>query len=371
MVRINRHVVLLILLALPAIACNRRAKVDDQRPMAVANVQPTSGAGGTAPRPVVLASTEQSCDRIVSDDTQVFWTTRSVEERFAPASTLHTGHVMSCPVTGCGAGPTLVAEGQSHIDALALGVNNVYWTQRGFHGEASDILKCPRNGCITPQTLHAHRYQGRPHGGGPSALAVDEGGVFWIDYEQRAIEKCPPDGCAAASEVLAQMSARPRELTLAQGVVFWTDEDGNVMRCAERGCDSRPATVGSAPGLPAEIVAAGWWVVWINHRMSEDAGHASEILGCPASGCVGSPQLLVTTAGALATLTSHGGQIYWTERGGAEGDVIRACSAEHCVPSTVLTGVQAEHLVATRAGLFWTESLAHQIQTLPLPDRAR
>jgi hypothetical protein len=195
----------------------------------------------------------------------------------------------------------LVAGGQSHVDALALDAKNVYWTRRGFHGEPSDILKCPRSGCVTPETLHAHSYKGRPHGGGPSALAVDDGGVVWIDYDERAIERCPLEGCGAAPTMLAKTAARPGDLALAQGVVYWTSEDGTVAKCAASGCDSRPTVLGSAHGQPAEIVADGVRVAWINHRVGADVegGHVSEILGCLVAGCTSSSEVLVTTGNSM------------------------------------------------------------------------
>lgn len=345
-------------------ACNRRATADRQPQPAVANSQPASPP---AKRATVLASTEESCDRIVADDTQVFWTTRSVEQGFAPESTAHTGHVLSCPVAGCGpSGPTLVAAGQSHVDALALDARYVYWTQRGFHGQPSDIMRCARSGCVAPETVHAHAYQGRPHGGGPSALAVDDGRILWVDYEESAIDECPIEGCGANPVVLAKVTPHPGNLTLAGGVAYWTNEDGSVMKCAETGCGSQPVTLGSATGQPADIVADDARVVWVNHRAGADApgGHASQILSCPTSGCGGPPRVLVTTENALGTLAYRNTRLYWTERGSAEGDIIRTCSVEHCVPTTVLTGVEADGLTVSGAGLFWTEARVHQIQML-------
>lgn len=349
--------------ALTLLECKPRAT--DERAVSVDARAPVTNAA----RVKVLASTEKSCDRIVADDAQVFWTTRSVEEGFPASTAAHTGHVMSCPVSGCAAGPILVADAQSHVDALALDASSVYWTRRGFHGEGSEILKCARTGCVVPESMHVHTYQGHAQGGGPSALAVDASGIFWIDYDDRAIETCPLDGCHAAPQVLAKTSARPGDLALAQGAVFWTSDDGSILKCAESGCDSTPAIVGSAPGKPADIVALRATVVWVNHRTSADpSGHASEILACPASGCAGKPKVLVTTGNALGTLAARDGKLYWTESGGPEGEVIRACSVEDCAPSTILTGVRAEHLAVSGAGLFWTEARTHEIQMMSLAE---
>lgn len=351
--------------AITLLACKQGAT--EEHAAAVDARMPT-----TVVHPKVLASTDASCDRIVADDKQVFWTTRSVEEGSSAPPAAHTGRVMSCPVDGCGGGPTLVAGDQSHVDALALAPSSVYWTRRGFHGAGSEILKCARSGCALPESVHVHTYQGHAEGGGPSALAVDPHGIFWIDYDDRAIETCPLDGCRAAPRVLAKTSARPGNLALAQGAVFWTTDDGSILKCAESGCDSTPTTVGSAPGKPADIVIERATVVWVNHRMGADVdgGHASEILACPAGGCAVKPQVLVTTSNALGTLASHDGKLYWTESGGPDGDIIRACSVESCTPSTILTGVQVEHLSASGAGLFWTEARTHQIQTVSLANAA-
>lgn len=280
-------------------------------------------------------------------------------------SSARTGHIMSCRVTGCVVGPTLVADAQSHVDALAIDGASVYWTQRGLHGVRSAIRKCGRDGCVQPREVFDY---GR--GGGPTALAVDDDGVYWADSEDRALERCPVDGCGGtAPEVLARARVPPGGLTIAQGILYWTNDDGSVMKCPSRGCDAAPTTLGAALGHPAEVAVEGAKVIWVNHRVASDAAgdQTSEILSCPVSGCAGSPEVLVRTDLVIGTVASHAGSIYWTERGGGDGDAVRTCAIEHCLPSTMATAVVVDHLSVSDAGIFWSEARKHQIQMLALP----
>lgn len=340
-----------------------KPSVPDERivPIEVGAGQPTAATTALA-RPSVLATQQAQCDRVVADATQVFWTTRSVEQRFSPSSTAHTGHILACPVTGCGKGPTLVTDGQSHADALAIDSRFVYWTVRGFHGVRSAILKCPRTGCVgAPSSIYEY-----PTGGGPNALAVDASGVFWTDTDDSSVKWCPTEGCRGAPSVLARLKVRPREITVARGIVYWTNYDGSVMKCDARDCGDYPAIVGAADGSANEIVVDDASVYWTNHHFSaEDGGtpHQSRILRCPIEGCAGAPTVFFSTVGSITSLAHDGKDVYWGQRGGPEGTGILKCGRERCTPETIARAAVG-HLGASGAGVFWADERSHEIQGL-------
>jgi hypothetical protein len=56
------------------------------------------------------------------------------------------GSIVSCPVTGCGATPTVIASSQQSPADLAVDTTNVYWTT-GSQGGASGVATCPLTGC--------------------------------------------------------------------------------------------------------------------------------------------------------------------------------------------------------------------------------
>lgn len=355
---------------LPIAACTKRVADQERVSSARADTTPSPSSSGSVLKGMLIAAHQEKCDRLVADETHVFWTTRSDEVEFAPESTAHTGHVMSCAVTGCGAGPTLVASAQSHVDAIAIDGADVYWTRRGFHGVQSAIHKCSRTNCVAPATVYSYA-----SGGGPTALAVDPSGVYWTDSDDRSVKTCPREGCSGAPNVLAKGTARPQDVTAADGSVYWSNDDGTVVRCAARGCDGKPSIIGAAHGepdfVPGHLRVDEGNVYWVNHRGGDDGGangHATEVLTCPISGCAGPPRVVLTVDGSIAALVARGGSIYWAQRGGQTGDAaILSCEAVHCDAKAVVVAADVRSLALSSAGLFFTDERTHEIRMLRLP----
>jgi len=78
------------------------------------------------------------------------------------------GLVIACPKTGCGAGYTTLASGQTGVWGVAVDDASVYWT---VQGPSASVLKAPLSGG-PPVTLVAD-------GGGANVVAVAGGNVFY------------------------------------------------------------------------------------------------------------------------------------------------------------------------------------------------
>jgi hypothetical protein len=123
---------------------------------------------------------------ITADDSNVYWTEYG-------GSDDHNGSVKSCPVTGCGAGPTVYAQLQASPRGLAIDAQNVYWgTTNTSAGNASNgaIWSCPLAGCSGPPTKVAPA-------DAPFGIAVDATYVYWADSNDETVSRAPKAGGAA------------------------------------------------------------------------------------------------------------------------------------------------------------------------------
>lgn len=345
-----------------ASACAKVTHENERAAPAVSSASAMSAAPASAEtKPTVLATSQLSSDRIVADATTVFWTTRGDEGGNVRAGSDVPGRIFSCPVAGCPAGPVLVVDGLSHLDAIAIDGSSVYWTILGRHGVPSSVQKCPRTGCRgEPTTIHQH-----PTGVGITSLAVDGARVFFTDRDDHTVKTCPADGCIGSPRVLARVATFPVALAVASGAVFWTNDDGSVMRCEAAGCDGKPTLIAPADGRSADVVTDGARVVWIWRSSNADGGAPrTELRSCPATGCSGAPSVLATSDGGIGAIALVSGRLYWARHGGSGGEGLFGCEVSDCRPTPVVGATAAAAIAATAAGLFWTNGRTHAVEAL-------
>jgi hypothetical protein len=99
----------------------------------------TSGCGNS---PTTLAS-GQSAVGVAADSQNVYWVNSS-------------GTVVACAVGGCSGGPTQLATGPSGPRALAIDATNLYWTNTS----TATVSSCPLTGCGTNPKILAGGFSG-------------------------------------------------------------------------------------------------------------------------------------------------------------------------------------------------------------------
>jgi hypothetical protein len=104
--------------------------------------------------------------RIALDDQNVYWT------NFGTSGSGANGSVMTCPISGCGAGPTTLASGQSGAEGIAVDGSNVYWTA----SNAGTVSVCPKLGCGAGPVVLANNQQS------PQALVQDNVSLYWTEW---------------------------------------------------------------------------------------------------------------------------------------------------------------------------------------------
>jgi hypothetical protein len=99
------------------------------------------------------------------------------------------GWVKSCPVSGCGKAPTVLASSLDFPTLLDVDGDRAYWFQSigdwyGHPGQdaAADLMECPLEGCGSSPTVLATELHG------PLALAVDATHFYWASSGERKLE---------------------------------------------------------------------------------------------------------------------------------------------------------------------------------------
>ena len=166
--------------------------------------------------------------------------------------------------------------------------------------------------------------------------------------------------CSApvAGPVLLASGQSPTSLATDGANVYWTNADGDVMKCAAAGCDERPTRLATSPAAPARLAvsadavywtAGGVWRAPIAGGEATRFGDASDAFGvalapgrvywttnatkgpvmtCPSSGC-GSPAELAGADSSFA-IAADDASVYWSD-----WTAIWTCPLSGCVATTV------------------------------------
>ena len=144
----------------------------------------------------------------------------------------------------------------------------------------------------------------------------------------------------------------PTSLATDGANVYWTNADGDVMKCAAAGCDEHPTRVATSPAAPARLAVSAdavYWTaggVWRAPIVGGEAtrfGDASDAFGV-----------------ALAS-----DRVYWTTN--ATKGPVMTCPSSGCdSPAELAGGDSSFAIAADDASVYWSDWNA--IWTCPLSD---
>jgi hypothetical protein len=260
---------------------------------------PVSGCGSS---PTLLASLQTSPGAIATNGSVVVWS----DEGSGSTATIE-----SCPVTGCGAGPLEIAHDIVAADPLVVDASNVYWADAD-----GAVWKCPLLGC----------------GSGPTKLAIDPGivdlvtdgaNLYWT-VDQRHVAACAVGGCGGVPTILWSSPSAIGALATDGESVYWVTDSKQVYRCAPAGCRPGPVQVVSHAPDPIALLAASAGTLYV---AGHSGGQTGSLSSCPACGCDGAPTLLAETNAARTTVAANSRGAYFSSTG---PDAIVECDYGGC-----------------------------------------
>jgi hypothetical protein len=192
-------------------------------------------AGGCTARALSTSSSgDPSPQRLISDDTAVYW--------------ISVRDILRCDKTGCDGEPTIavpraaLAQKAQPYD-VAVDGTNIYWTTSDISDASNgglgvgQVLKCAKTGCETPTVVVTGLTL-------PSSIATDGKNVYWSESAEASccsgaddnsccnggpnigrIARCPVTGCDAPTTIVAHQAAA-WNLAVDASSVYFTTSDG-------------------------------------------------------------------------------------------------------------------------------------------------
>jgi hypothetical protein len=128
--------------------------------------------------------------------------------------------VVRCALPACGGGPEIFTDIalsglKLDISGLAIHGGNVYWTQGVGEG---GVFQCPTTGCGAGPKVIA---KGQAY---PIFIAVDDSGIYWSNYSEGTVLRCPLAGCEKPTPVAR--TPYPFAITLDPVSIYYTSSPG-------------------------------------------------------------------------------------------------------------------------------------------------
>lgn len=269
--------------------------------------------------PVILALGQDAPGAIAVDDTHVYWPTNTGINKvskvggqvLAPVAALFTGKssnltialsdadvffahgdpeaLASVPKTGGLPSPIALAPSGQHFGVVA-DATKVYWST------PLSVFQEPLSGGSPTQIATSSGGQ-YPY----PKVAVDSTNVYWLEVNQKFVEKTPIGGGAAVS--LASTDAA-YAIAVYGGFVYWTNitSFGSVGAAAVDASSTK--TVADSQDFPAGIAVDASGVYWTN------SGASGTVLTRSLDG--GPITVLATNQGSPGAITTDQSAVYWT-----------------------------------------------------------
>lgn len=292
------------------------------------------------PVALVTAAQHASPSRLAQDDTFLYWTDEANDKVYRTAKTgndtlmltqsaaepipiavddagIYWGGIDGiwvCPKTGCGAGPTRVAQVVSHLPrGLAVDQGNVYWTEEG----AITVLFAPKSALNAPPgVLWQSDTTTIMWGAGDASdfateyVAADGQRVYFTASDGR-VRAVSLDGGGLEMAGTPNQNGASR-VTLDTSYVYWAVQDpaAGVINRAATGTLMDAEAVASGLSSPEALATDGTNVYWA--AASSDGSGAEDIFGCVMAAC--QPARLAGGYIALAIVVDAQA-VYWTDNG--------------------------------------------------------
>jgi hypothetical protein len=209
------------LACLAVVACANILGIDDR------SLDPLAGGGDGGPScadPCPMAVGLNHPFAMTVDETNVYW----VETGDATDA---NGSVKACPVSGCGAGPTVYASLQDAPGSIAVDAQNVYWGTGGGAGSGA-IWSCAIGGCGGKPTKLVDADT-------PFGIAVDSTYVYWAEFYSQTVNRAPIAGGSSSyvwdAGSVSGGGTPPNgasQLVIDTGFVYVNDQNASVFRVA-------------------------------------------------------------------------------------------------------------------------------------------
>jgi hypothetical protein len=301
--------------------------------------------------PETLVSGAPSPAYIAVDDQRVYWMNLGRSRRTGPKDTVPNGdgQVLSCPLTGCDASPTIVATGLDIMPeqtGFAVASGKVFFAVADSNTGGRNIEQCEGARC---DVLTAS---------GVTSLLADGSDLYWGALGN-SVSACTTAACAprtlARPESNAMTGSASLNLVADTTTVYWI-WDTLILSCAKTGCNGMPRqVVPSSPvwttSQPLGLAVDDTYVYWTAWDLQTAAGLlVAELLRCEKSGCQ-TPSVLMTGHHSFTTFVRDGNDLYWWEAGssndgGTSSDPtdgrIEKCPVTGCdTPATLVSHVEA------------------------------
>jgi hypothetical protein len=196
--------------------------------------------------------------------------------------------VMSCPIAGCGAGPTTQATlaAPTVLDGLTFDGSSLYWTSSATPDSPITQLSlaggAPTTVTLTPATARQ--------------IVSDATALYWIVPELDGILSVGKDG----SNLSQIVTGDPGALAVDTNYLYWTDLTANAVYRANK--DGSGVVTLASESAGSAIALDGSNVYW---------GGDTMILECAISGCEGIPTTLASNQAGIAALAVDSTSVYW------------------------------------------------------------
>jgi hypothetical protein len=253
--------------------------------------------------------------------------------------------VEMCTADSCMDTTSQIANGQSTPRHITTDSTNVYWANQGFvvdAGFAGSIATCGLAGC--PQSMAMLL---APLEQGPLDIAVAAGTVYWTDAYGGRVRSCASAGCAQNPTTIATTSELLSGVAVDSTSIYWAEPKlGNIVKCPLSGCTD-PAPFATGQNSPQQVEVVSTTLFWSS---------ADAIMSCPASGCLGSPDVFANNQVNAFALASDPSNLYWTTLAGN----VLSCPLSGCTTPTVLAASQGQPtaIAVDNTAVYWADYLA-------------